>query len=157
MPITSPGPEVQRRSISIRFDVDCGELVSGHHFIARGVSFVDLVSPEELARIERLDKPRPGEGRPDQSYFRNLVAPEGGFLEGDESDDARLWRGWQRLKAQIAAAPKTRGCACTMNSRQVFPPTLVRMRTMKMTGFGTSSASSFIPTFRSRAMMLMRA
>jgi hypothetical protein len=109
--IPPAGAEVQRRDISIRFDVDCGELVPGHHFIARGVSLEEMVSPEEMAKIEWPYVPEPVERGPDQSYFysRTYRVPEGGFPDDDESDDAKSWRSWRRHEAQIAAAPKIRG------------------------------------------------
>lgn len=109
MTVPPPGAEVQHRSISIRFDVDCGELVPGHHFIARGVSFEEMVSPEAMMNIKRPYNPESVEREPNRSYIHTVVVPEGGFPDGDASDDAKRWRSWRRLEAQIAVAPKVRG------------------------------------------------
>lgn len=109
MTVPPPGQEVRRQPISIRFDLDCGELVPGHHFIARGVSFEEMVSPEAMTRIEPPRGPNAVERRRNRSYLHAVVVPEGGFTDDDKSDDAQWWRSWRRWEAQIAAAPRIRG------------------------------------------------
>ena len=54
--VPPPGTKFDDRPMMLIFDVDCGELVPGHHFIARG-----LGGPFRTSTLDRWD----GDGAPD--------------------------------------------------------------------------------------------
>lgn len=84
----------------VSFDIDCGELVPGHHFVARGLAPCEIPHPDDLAAAWTANPhPRAESGA---NYFISFSVPPSGFTDGDTSEEAILWRRHRSLEEAIA-------------------------------------------------------
>jgi len=108
MSIPPRDPALAGRRMLVTFDVDCGELIPGHHFVARGLSTAEIPHPDDLADLdrERLESIR---GRGPGVHSVMVRIPDGGFTDDDESVEAQTWRRWRIRDQRIKAARKVAG------------------------------------------------
>ena len=90
MDIPPRGLRLATLPMLVSFDIDCGELVAGHHFVARGLSSIAIPHPDDLAAWDeanpRLDALANAGG------FVSFTVPPGGFSADDTSLEATIWR-----------------------------------------------------------------
>ncbi len=93
----------------VSFDIDCGELVASHHFVARGLSSIAIPHPDDLAAWDeanpRLDALHNAGG------FVSFTVPPGGFATDDDSLEATIWRRVRSHREAIEHARKVPGFA----------------------------------------------
>ncbi|WP_375475374.1 hypothetical protein [uncultured Jatrophihabitans sp.] len=136
------GPALSDRSFLLCFDIDCGELVPGHHFVARGLSDVGQLNrsdwdesatdsaPVQGFALEYELTPGVSEGHRDD-FFRYLVGV---------SYDADVELPWEPTDggaiAPFVGGPSTHG------SRGDWPlPADARLLTFTL--FGVEAGSTF--------------
>lgn len=89
----------------VTFDIDCGELAPGHHFVARGLSGCETPHPDDLAvDLEPLPE-HPGTS----GIYSVMLTANATFADDDDSFEAQVWRRRQRSKETLDKARKVRG------------------------------------------------
>lgn len=100
-------PEIAKREMLVTFDIDCGELVPGHHFVARGLSAEQIPHPDDLVDTSESLSDIVGV---DGSFFVQFVRPaDHHFDDSDKSLEVRLWRRSKRRDELEAAARRVPG------------------------------------------------
>lgn len=100
-------PQTAAVEMMLAFDVDCGELVPGHRFVARGLEATTITHQVEMAEWMR-ENPLPK--RSEASGHRgSYIAPRRGFRADDTSFEARHWRWTHALHEALQRAEQVPG------------------------------------------------
>jgi len=108
--LPSRGPRLTDLPMLVSFDIDRGELVPGHHFVARGLATCEVPHQDDLEAAWAEANPRLSaesseiQSSPFANHFVSFTVPPGGFTDADMSEEAMVWRRHRGLRDAIARA-----------------------------------------------------